>query len=256
MQIPKLSRALVAKGLNLLILFILGTASVYIITLSFPQPFFKYSSTRGTITVRSDREFNLQKMDQILSGVESKLKKSPLYKSETQHLVIIIQTPWIWNYFAAQAPQVGGINYTYFNHAIYLRQGDVDNNRLIGPSGNPVPGERTLEYFITHEITHTLEYQSMPLGQYPVSTNWMLEGYADYIAHDSKTYEQALDKYLNTPETTGAKYYTRVRTMTAYLLEKEQISFDKLWTYANKYDQVIAKAIPNDKPAIDDTVKF
>ena len=125
---------------------------------------------------------------------------------------------------------------------------------MYGYSGKKVPGDRTLDYFIAHEITHTLEFQSMPWYKYPVKTNWVLEGYAEYIAHNSQSYEGSLDYYLNIPETTGAKYYTRARTMVSYMLEKKNVPISNLWSSVGSYDSIILEAIPNNKPNIDDSM--
>src|ERR671936_645148 len=38
----------------------------------------------------------------------------------------------------------------------FLRGAAVEDNRLISPSGTAVPGERTLDYFVAHELTHEL----------------------------------------------------------------------------------------------------
>lgn len=84
--------------------------------------------------------------------------------------------------------------------------------------------------------------------KYPINTNWTLEGYAEYIAHGSENYEFALNQYLNVPEGPGTKYYTRVRTMTTYLIENENLPISDLWSKVDDYDSVLKKAIPNDNP--------
>ncbi|GAB4163740.1 MAG: hypothetical protein Fur003_6250 [Candidatus Dojkabacteria bacterium] len=237
-----------------LILPFIALGLLYLITLFCPQPFYKYKVTLGKITIYSDKPLPTHATKELIKRVETKIKKSELYKPETLHRVYLTSNPTRWRYFTNINYKVGGLNYVVFNHSIFLRKVDVQSNRLFGPSGKKVPGYRTLDYFIAHEITHTLEFESMPFYKYPIQTNWTLEGYADYIAHDSEDYSTCLKTYLTYPETTGAKYYTRNRTLVAYLLEEKQLAISKLWSEVDMYDVILKEAIPEDKPKIDDEV--
>ena len=51
------------------------------------------------------------------------------------------------------------------------------------PSGNEVPGERTLSYFIAHEVTHTLIADRLGAIAYWRLPVWKDEGYADYVGN-------------------------------------------------------------------------
>jgi hypothetical protein len=226
----------------------------YVITLLYPQPFFRHHITDGVITVYSDEEIPVSRMTAIIQSAQNRIQKSILFKSNTKHSLYFVNNPIRWRYFTNINYKMGGINYVCFNHNIFLRKVDINNNRLYGPSGNIVTGNRTLDYFMAHEMTHTLEFQSMPWYQYPIQTNWILEGYAEYIAHESESYEKILDQYLTVSENSGAKYYTKVRTMVAYVLEKEHVEIPELWNKVNEYDVVLKKAIPDDKPVIDDKI--
>jgi len=227
---------------------------IYLLTLCFPQSFYKDHVTAGNISIYSDQEIPQKEIKQIIQEVQNRIERSELYKRETKHRIFITNNDIRWRYFTNINYKVGGLNYVIFNHNVFLRKADIANNRLYGYSGKKVPGDRTLDYFIAHEITHTLEFQSMPWYKYPVKTNWVLEGYAEYIAHNSQSYEGSLDYYLNIPETTGAKYYTRARTMVSYMLEKKNVPISNLWSSVGSYDSIILEAIPNNKPNIDDSM--
>jgi hypothetical protein len=54
-----------------------------------------------------------------------------------------------------------------------------EHNRLIGASGKEVPTERTLTYFLTHEITHSLGAVALGRPGYWKLNEWKREGYAD-----------------------------------------------------------------------------
>jgi hypothetical protein len=216
----------------------------YVVTLFYPQPFFRHHLTEGVITVYSDEEIPVSRMTAIIQSAQNRIQKSTLFKSNTKHTIFFANNPIRWLYFTNVNYKMGGINYICFNHNIFLRKVDINNNRLYGPSGNIVTGNRTLDYFMAHEMTHTLEFQSMPWYQYPIQTNWVLEGYAEYVAHGSESYEATLDQYHTVSENSGAKYYTKVRTMVAYLLEIQHTNISDLWDQVNEFDAILPEAIP------------
>jgi len=226
--------------------------TIYILTLCFPQLFYKYNIAVGNISIYSDQEIPEEEIKEIIKEVQSRIEKSVLYKSDTKHRIFITNNDIRWRYFSNINYKAGGLNYVIFNHNVFLRRANITNNRMYGYSGKEVTGDRTLDYFISHEISHTLEFQSMIWYKYPIKTNWILEGYAEYVAHNSQTYEESLDYYLNIPETTGAKYYTRARTMVSYMLEKKNIPISDIWSYVDSYDSILKEAIPNDIPKIED----
>src|SRR4029077_9807876 len=90
-----------------------------------------------------------------------------------------------------------GVNYYPFTTNVFMRNSIIDENALIGPSGNRASGERTLDYFIAHEITHTLTGQAIGKLAYAVLPEWKREGYADYVAKQSAfDYEEAKRAFL------------------------------------------------------------
>lgn len=228
-----------------LVLFFFG--AIYILTLCYPQLFFKNKVTIGNITVYSDEEIPSE-INHIVKSAESKIKKSAIYKKGLEQKIFIANNPMRWAYFSNVNNKAGGLAYVFFIHNVFFRRVDIKNNRLYGPSGKVAAGNRTLDYFMAHEITHQLEYQAMPWYTYSIKENWIQEGYSEYIGHDSQNYETALRYYLEVPENSGAKRYTKLRVMVAYLLEKEKISIADMWNKTNDYDSILKKAIPNDKP--------
>ena len=237
------------KTLGKIFLIIIVLTVFYVLTLCFPQAFFKNKVTIGNITVYSDEKI-APEINEILKRAESRIQKSAIYKSDFKQRIFIANNPIRWNYFSNVNNKAGGISYVFLIKNIFLRRVDIQNNRLYGSSGKVATGDRTLDYFMAHEMTHQLEFQSMPWYKYPLKTNWVLEGYCEYVAHNSQNYESALNYYLEVPENTGAKYYTRVRTMVTYLLEKKKITIADIWSKTNEYDSVLKQAIPDDKPNI------
>jgi len=238
------------RVLGKIVLAIVILVTVYVLTLLFPQPFFKNKITVGDVTVYSDEEIPREEITKIVNEAQSRVAKSVLYRAGAKQDVFIANDIWRWRYFSSIHHKAGGINQVLFKHNIFFRKTDIKNNRLYGNSGKVAAGDRTLDYFLAHEMTHALEFQSMPWYKYPLQTNWVLEGYCEYVAHGSQSYEAALNQYLNVSENSGAKYYTRARTMVTYLLEKEKMDISQIWARTDDYDSVLKMAIPEDKPNI------
>jgi hypothetical protein len=105
---------------------------------------------------------------------------------------------------------------------------------VIGPSGKEVSGERTLAYFITHEIAHSLEVRLLGRYAYIRLPAWKREGYADYIARDSEfVFAERLAAFqINTPEMDpqGSGLYLRYELFVAYLLDVAHLPPEEMLT--------------------------
>lgn len=238
----------ILKILGKMILIIVILITIYILTLCFPEPFFKNKFTIENITVYSDEEIPTE-INEIVKTAENRIKKSAIYKENLKPRIFIANGYWRWRYFSNINHKAGGLAYVGMDN-IFFRKVDIKNNRLYGNSGKVAAGDRTLDYFMAHEMTHLLEFKSMPWYKYPFKTNWILEGYCDYVAHGSKSYEEYLNHYLSVPENAGAKFYSRARTMVAYLIEKEKMDIYDIWNKTNDYDLIFKMTIPDDRPNI------
>lgn len=242
---------LAASTAAAIFLFVIAVGGAYILILLYPHAFFKHKLNVGDMTVYSTEPIPSSDMTEIARDAMERAKKSEVYLP-LKHEFFIVNHPYLWAFFANRNRGASGLNYVIFNHNVFLRKADIQKNQLFGGSGKPARGDRTLAYFMAHEMTHTFEFHAMPWYKYPLNTNWILEGYAEYIAHDSEPYEKALDRYLHARENKGEKYYTRVRTMIAYLLEKEHAPVTNLWEQVGEYDAVLKKAIPDDRPLMEE----
>ncbi len=122
----------------------------------YPQPLFAYQLEHDGIVLHARRPIP-DAMRQTLERVHARLERSPLYdRSQTFH-VFICEPQWAFTLFARNNYQVGGIAHGYIGRHVFIRESDMDNDRLIGPSGKPVAADRPLSYFIAHELTHILQ---------------------------------------------------------------------------------------------------
>ena len=202
--------------------------------LSLPQPFFHTSVSAKNLTLYSDQSFAPASGQQVLELVEAKLTKSLLYSAEQKHLIFICNARWRQRLFFTYQYGVGGVNYYPITTNVFLRDSIIEENCLIGPGGNRVPGERTLDYFIAHEITHSLTGQAVGGIAYHQLPQWKREGYTDYVGKGAEfNYDEARRAFLaNDPKMDYAKsgLYWRFNLLVAHLLEKKQWSVQRLLT--------------------------
>lgn len=236
--------------LGKIILIIIVLVAIYILTLCFPELFFKNKVVVDNFVVYSNQEIPTE-INEIIKTAEIRIKKSEIYKENLKARLFITNDDWRWKYFSNTHYKVGALAYVGIDN-IFFRKVDIKSNRLYGNSGKPADGDRTFDYFVTHETTHLLEFKTRPWYKYSFKENWIQEGYSEYIGHDSQNYKNSLKYYLEVPENTGAKRYTRLRTMVVYLLEKEKINIADIWNKTDDYDLIFKKAIPDDKPNIVD----
>lgn len=210
--------------------------------LSLPQPFFHTTVNAKNLTLHSDQTFAPDAGQQVLALVEAKLAKSPLYAAEQKHLVFICNARWRQRFFFLHNYGVGGVNYYPFTTNVFLRDAIIEENCLIGPKGSRVPGERTLDYFIAHEITHTLTGQAVGPIAYQTLPQWKREGYADYVGKGAAfNYDEIKRLFLaNDPKLDYAQsgLYLRFHLLVAHLLDKQRWTVQRLLT-----DTIEAQAV-------------
>jgi hypothetical protein len=206
--------------------------ALYWALLCFPQPFFRSSVQADNLALYSDQSFAPEAGKRILETVEAKLAASPLYSARERHAAYICNARWRQRLFFNRNYGVGGLNQYPLTTNVFLRDAAVEDNRLISPSGSRVPGDRTLDYFIAHEITHTLTVRAIGWLKYYELPRWVREGYADYVAKGSAfDYEPARRAFLTgVPEMDWQQsgLYWRYHLLVAYLLDKQHWTVQQL----------------------------
>ncbi|MGA9771029.1 MAG: hypothetical protein WBV94_18490 [Blastocatellia bacterium] len=186
----------------------------------------------NNLALYSDQSFSSEEGKRVLETVEAKLARSPLYSSGQHHAAFICNSRWRQRLFFNRNYGVGGVNQYPLTSNVFLRDALVGENRLIGPGGSQVPGDRTLDYFITHEITHTLTVQAVGWFDYYKLPEWVREGYADYVAKgDAFNYDEARRAFLaDAPEMDRWKsgLYLRYHLLVAHVLDKQHWSVQRL----------------------------
>lgn len=222
----------IKKILGRTCLVIAGMCIFYLILLCFPQPFFSWSVSANNLTLYSDQPFSSEAGKKVLELTQAKLAASELFLSQQHHTIFICNARWRQRLFFNYNYGVGGVNYYPITSNVFLRDAIIEENRLISPSGNLVPANRSLDYFVAHEITHTLTGQAIGGFRFYQLSEWVREGYADYIGKGNTfNYQEACQAFLaEDPEMDKQKsgLYLRYNLLVTYLLEKKHLGVQKL----------------------------
>jgi hypothetical protein len=208
---------------------LLTVGAAYLLVLVHPQPLFAYELRHAGITVHATRPIP-DAMRTTLDRVRARLDRTPLAESTRGTDVFICDARWLFALFARTNYRVGGFADVFVGGHVFLRESDMEFDRLIGPSGQPVSPDRPLSYFIAHEIMHVAHGRRLGRLGYARLPRWVDEGHADYVARDVDL-NQALRAFkAGTRELDPLRsgLYIRFHLMVAYVLEKEGVALAAL----------------------------
>ncbi len=125
---------------------------------------------------------------------------------------------------------------------MFFRPARLDGDTMIGASGREAGGERTLGYYVAHEVTHTMTADRMGLAYYDLPV-WVREGYADYVGRGetfdyARVRRQLLDGVRETDPASG--HYLRYVLFVAHELDVRGTSVDALLRRPRPIDEVEA----------------
>lgn len=204
------------------LLFALGVLGLYVALLLHPQPLFAYEVRADNVVLHA-REPLPARARAIAEAVRARVASSPFYSASDTYDVYLCDTPELFAFVSVLHPRAGGVSQIYLTGNAFIRPSLIEADRVIGPRGSVVPGERTLTYFIAHEVTHTMVARRIGRFAYRQLAAWQQEGYADYVgkAPGDFDFDAALvafrqdDKELD-PARSGL--YKRYQLLTEYSL--------------------------------------
>ena len=212
--------------------------------LCIPQPFFSFSVRANGLILHSDRPFSVPAAEHVVKLVEAKLATSPLYSSAQVYNIFICNSRWRQMLFFNKDYGVGGVAPHPVTANVFLRDALIEDNRLISPGGTPVAGDRTLDYFIAHEITHQLTGHAIGPVRYFKLLQWVREGYADYVGKGSSfDYDKARRAFLEgVPEMDWKRsgLYWRFNLLVAQVLDHQHWSVMQLLQHPPSEESVEA----------------
>jgi hypothetical protein len=208
-----------------------GAVFVWLALAIHPQPLFAYSAQRANVVLHARAPFPPQTQP-LLDDVLARVSRSPLYDAHRMYHVFLCDSQALFSVFAPWNPRVGGVTQVYLGGNAFLRPYSIERGRLIGPSGDDKPGERTLAYFIAHEVTHTMTSDRVGRWRYHRLGAFQREGYADYVAFtrpvDFAAGREALLRDAPEMDAKRSGLYRRYELMVAQLLERQGMTVDEL----------------------------
>jgi hypothetical protein len=197
-----------------------------------PSPFFPYSVRAESLVLHSDQPFSEAAGRHVLELARAKISRSPLYSARAEYHVFLCNAPWRQRLFFNKDYGAGGVAPYPVTSNVFLRDARVEADRLISPRGVPVTGNRTLDYFIAHEICHQMTGSSIGPVRYLRLPQWVREGYADYVGKGgSFDYADARRALLSgAPEMDYRRsgLYWRFHLLVAYLLDRHGWTVERL----------------------------
>lgn len=212
------------RALRWLLVCGLVVGVVYALLLTHPQPLFAYELQHAGIVVHATQPIP-DEMRATLDRARARLDTSTIADPARVHHVFMCQSRWLFALFAPNHYKAGGIANVYIGQNVFLRESDMQHDRLIGASGRPTPPDRPLSYFIAHEIMH-VEHGCLlgPVG-YSRLPKWADDGHADYVARDIDLSRALKGLQSGAPDLDPARsgLYVRYHLMVAYLIEKKRV---------------------------------
>lgn len=197
--------------------------SLYLLISAYPQPLFPNSISHQGITVYSDREIG-REMYRVIERVTAKTASSAVHDSLAHHRVFLTGSHWKFALFAHVHFRAFGIRSPVLGN-IFITKSDPAEDLVIARQEGEF-NRRTLTGVLAHEVAHALLRRVDGGSGLP---SWKEEGYADYLADESTfDYTEGV-RLLQEGEThpSPAYRYFKHRMLVQYLLEVEQVSFER-----------------------------
>ncbi len=212
-------------------LAVAGVIAAWLALAIHPQPLFAYSAQRANVVLHARAPLPPQ-AGALLDDVVARVARSPLYDAGRTHHVFLCDSPPLFALFALWNRNVGGLAQIYFGGNVFIRPSSIERNRVIGPSGDDKPGERTLAYFVAHEVTHAMTADRVGRRRYHGLAAFQQEGYADYVAFgrpvDFARGRELLERDAPEMSPRRSGLYLRYELMVAHLLERRGMTVDEL----------------------------
>jgi hypothetical protein len=145
-----------------------------------PQVVFAYEAQSGNVVIHARKPLPPEALA-IAESARQRVSRSSMYVAQDRYDVFLCDSSALFAFFNPMHPRVGATA-NEFTRQVFMRPAAVERNRLIGYSGNEVPGDRTLTYFVAHEIAHVMVSRRLGRVAHLRLAEWQREGYPDYLA--------------------------------------------------------------------------
>jgi hypothetical protein len=208
-----------------------GALAAYVALCVHPQPLFAHQLQRGNIVLYA-RQPLPPEATPILDDALGRIRLSPLYDASRTHHVFLCDSSELYGFFARWNYRSGAVTDVWLGGNAFIRPANVERGRVIGRSGVEKGGERTLSYYIAHEVTHAMTADHTGRFGFRKLAAFQQEGYADYVAfaRPVDVVGGRADMLAGTAEMEPARsgHYDRYRLLVGYLLQERKMAVDEL----------------------------
>ena len=228
-------RSAAIRRIRRLLVSLAAVAIPYVVLLVRPQIVFGYEARADNVVLHARAPLP-GKAVEIAAAAEERLKRSPLYVPTDTYDVYLCDTSALFTFFTLWHHHAGGFTDVYFSRNVWLRPSHLERDRLVGPSGMEASGDRTLTYFVTHEITHVMESRRLGRLGYYRPARWQQEGYADYVgkggAFDFASVKRDFQAGVPALDFARSGLYLRYHLLVAELIDHQGMTPDALLSHA------------------------
>jgi len=216
--------------------------TTYAAMLVYPNWAFAHSYEHKNISVFSDRPIDGAIKDRLDDALTN-LERSELYDPNMQFNIYFCYNKYRLGFFTRN-PNVGGMVNGVISQNVFLRESNIAEDKIIPPGTWLMDADvRTLTYFLTHEMTHSMQanYKRFMHITHPT---YMMEGYADYVAKkETFDYDEALAKYRSGHEfyAEDSPLYNRQHLAIAHLMDQESFTYKDILATKPDLDSVLEK---------------
>jgi len=219
---------------------IAGMAAAYLVLLCFPQPLFAYSANYGNLTIHS-REPLPPEIEAVVARANERLARVPFYNAERTRQIYLTGGSKMYALLSHKAYRSFANSVPFINN-IMVNQTDVPSDRVV--MNREIRNSRSLSGVIAHEITHLAMRERYGTIAAVMLPTWKNEGYCEYIAGDTTMpIEEGIRRWRENPNDDTDYRYIKYQLMVQYLLEKQKLSVDDLFSQTFDEKDVAAKTL-------------
>ena len=200
----------------------------YLFLITFPQVLLGNTVRHGSFVVYSREAPDEAALAYVLDAAEQRLRTSPLYDAELPRRIYLTGSFGMYALFSNKA-------YGSFANSLPLIDNILVNKADLATDKVYIPrsyhDSRSLSGVIAHETAHLFIRRRYGTLAATLMPRWKNEGYCEYIAGDSTIpLDEGIRLWREHPTDDTAYRYTKYHAMVKFLLEKEGMSVDDLFT--------------------------
>ncbi len=177
------------RWLKWLTVIVLAVVAFVAFPLVYPAPFFAYGVEFEGLGLYSDQPVSRPDAERLLKNIQTRLNRSSLSTGGRHMQIYVANSKWRrkWLWFVVPKRAGGFVIAPLTRWHAFLSGADIKTGELISPTGYRPHAPRTLAYYGTHELAHTLTHQKLGWLRFLLMPVWIREGVADYVAMPHKS---------------------------------------------------------------------